>query len=39
VRGSVGGLSYDVFVGTHLARPTGFASPDGLAGFSLNWAW
>jgi hemolysin activation/secretion protein len=39
VRGSVGGLAYDVFVGTHLARPTGFASPDGLAGFSLNWAW
>ena len=39
VRGSVGSLAYDLFVGTHLARPKGFASPDGLAGFSLNWSW
>jgi len=39
VRGSAGSVGYDFFVGTPLSRPKNFASPDGLAGFSLNWAW
>jgi len=39
LRGAVGSLAYDVFVGSPLYKPKGFTSPDGLAGFSLNWGW
>jgi hemolysin activation/secretion protein len=39
LRGAIGSLAYDVFVGSPLYKPKGFASPDGLAGFSLNWGW
>lgn len=39
LRGAIGSLTYDLFVGSPIHKPKGFASPDGLAGFSLNWGW
>lgn len=38
LRGAINTLSYDVFVGTPLAKPEGFKTPNTVAGFNLNWA-
>jgi len=36
LRGNVRGLSYDVFVGAPLSKPSGFQTSSSVAGFSLN---
>lgn len=38
LRGSVKDFSYDVFLGAPVSKPEGFAAPNRVAGFSLNWA-
>lgn len=39
VRGNFASVTYDVFAGAPLSRPRGFASPEGLGGFTLGWSW
>ncbi len=37
LRGAIKTVSYDLFVGTPLAKPEGFTAPDTVAGFNLSW--
>jgi hemolysin activation/secretion protein len=39
VRGAYKGMSYDVFVGQPIVKPTGFITASTTAGFNLNWAF
>lgn len=39
VRGNIASVTYDVFAGAPLSRPRGFASSEGLMGFTLGWSW
>ncbi|MDD5388467.1 MAG: ShlB/FhaC/HecB family hemolysin secretion/activation protein [Gallionellaceae bacterium] len=38
LRGGYKGFAWDVFAGRPLARPQGFAAPDPVLGFRLNWS-
>jgi hypothetical protein len=39
LRGSLKGLSYDLFVGTPLSKPDGFNTSHITTGFNLNWSY
>lgn len=38
LRGSLKSVTYDVFVGQSISKPSGFKTPTSVAGFSLNWS-
>jgi hemolysin activation/secretion protein len=39
LRGSIKGLSYDLFVGSPLSKPDGFTTSRITTGFNLNWSY
>ncbi len=39
LRGSIKGLSYDLFVGTPISKPDGFNTSHITTGFNLNWSY
>jgi hemolysin activation/secretion protein len=39
LRGSIKGLSYDLFVGSPLSKPDGFKTSHITTGFNLNWSY
>lgn len=39
LRGKLGGLTYDLFAGTPLAKPQGFRTPSTVGGFNLGWSF
>ena len=39
LRGSIKGLSYDLFVGSPLSKPDGFKTSRITTGFNLNWSY
>jgi hemolysin activation/secretion protein len=39
LRGALKGVSYDVFVGEPISKPSGFRTSGSVAGFNLNWSF
>jgi len=39
LRGALGGLNYDFFVGAPISKPEGFRTAGATAGFNLNYSF
>jgi len=39
LRGAAKGFSYDVFAGRPVAKPEGFITSGGVAGFNTSWSF
>ena len=39
LRGALKGVSYDVFIGKPISKPSGFQTSGSVAGFNVNWSF